>query len=369
MKKIKGGQSTKKHIFEGKMREYQEQIIKVFNALGIATSQNPKETIIYGYVLIHYRLTQKQLRDLTDYSAGTVSSCTSRLLITGLLKKKRIPGTRGYEYFAPYNMIQLLDGWRAAILVKIASTRLFFQEIQKKARKSDFIFSRIEEMLEFIEINEEMVHLYDLNPPKEKEKMEASSVTPLNKTKNTGPSENKIDSAPLEEIERDIVNHFMEELQETLFHGQNDSTVLMLAYFFTRGTLTQKQLRKITGLSVGAVSQGVKLLLAWKFIEKNPTFDSHYRAPYQMKSVKKTYLNFFAEILRRRMQSKPHLEKIRDELDIEFAKLNTLHGYKEVYNTVSQLLRIFPIHERALELLEERSEIDGNDKVGELINK
>ncbi|MFW9996829.1 MAG: hypothetical protein ACFFD4_32605 [Candidatus Odinarchaeota archaeon] len=364
MKKIKGNWSSKKHLFEGKMRKYEKQLIEAFKRAGMADG-HPKEMTAFGYVLIHYRLTQKQLRDLTGYSAGTVSSCTSRLELMGLLRKKKILGTRGYEYYAPYNILQLLDGWRITTLANIARTRDFFLEIQKKVRKSDYIFSRIGDMLEFLDLysivfqaafNEEAVEQYNLTPQEEKEKTETSNAILLNKTYNEENSEAASSLWSTEEIEEDIVDYFLGEFHSAMFPNINGSVVLMLAYFFTRGTLTQKQLQEITGLSTGPVSQGVKSLLDWGFIEKSPDFGSRYRTPYRMKSIKKAFYTYFSKISGERAKVKLLMEKMRDELDAQYAKLNKLHGYNEVYSTLSQYLRVFPIHERAHELVTSRLE-------------
>jgi len=68
VKKIKDKQSAKMHVFEGKMTDYENQLVQIFKSLGAAVYTSDKTMTIYGYILIHHRLTQKQLRDLTGYS-------------------------------------------------------------------------------------------------------------------------------------------------------------------------------------------------------------------------------------------------------------------------------------------------------------
>jgi DNA-binding transcriptional regulator GbsR (MarR family) len=53
---------------------------------------------ITSHLLIHGSLTQKEIKELTGLSIGTISTYLSVLLSTGRLVKNRIPGTHTYTY-------------------------------------------------------------------------------------------------------------------------------------------------------------------------------------------------------------------------------------------------------------------------------
>ena len=52
---------VKEHIFEGKIKEYEQILIEYVLDSGRAKSIDPNLQLILGYIGIHKRLTQKQL--------------------------------------------------------------------------------------------------------------------------------------------------------------------------------------------------------------------------------------------------------------------------------------------------------------------
>ena len=86
------------HIFEGKIKEYEEVLIQYVLDSGKAKSVDPNVQLILGYVGIHKRLTQKQLKDLTKLSMGTISKKLREILAFGIVRKEKIPKTNEYLY-------------------------------------------------------------------------------------------------------------------------------------------------------------------------------------------------------------------------------------------------------------------------------
>jgi DNA-binding transcriptional regulator GbsR (MarR family) len=86
------------HIFEGKIKEYEQILIDFVLDSGRAKSIDPNLQLILGYIGIHKKLTQKQLKDLTGLSTGTISKKLRDILALGVAKKERIPKTNEYLY-------------------------------------------------------------------------------------------------------------------------------------------------------------------------------------------------------------------------------------------------------------------------------
>lgn len=86
------------HIFEGKIKEYEQILIDFVLDSGRAKSVDPNLQLILGYIGIHKQLTQKQLKDLTGLSTGTISKKLRDILALCIVEKKRIPKTNEYLY-------------------------------------------------------------------------------------------------------------------------------------------------------------------------------------------------------------------------------------------------------------------------------
>lgn len=86
------------HIFKGKMRSYQDTLIKFYLDSGRAKSADPKLQTILGYLSIHKYLTQNQIRDLTGYSKGTISKKLNFLVKSGVIKKTALKNSNEKLY-------------------------------------------------------------------------------------------------------------------------------------------------------------------------------------------------------------------------------------------------------------------------------
>ncbi|MHA2281366.1 MAG: hypothetical protein ACXAC5_10975 [Promethearchaeota archaeon] len=86
------------HIFEGKIKEFEQILIEFVLESGRAKSVDPNLQLILGYIGIHKDLTQKQLKDLTGLSAGTISKKLREIMNIGVIKKKKIPKSNEYVY-------------------------------------------------------------------------------------------------------------------------------------------------------------------------------------------------------------------------------------------------------------------------------
>ncbi|MHA2036026.1 MAG: MarR family transcriptional regulator [Promethearchaeota archaeon] len=91
-------QLMRNHIFEGKIKEYEQILIEFVLESGRAKSVDPNLQLILGYIGIHKNLTQKQLKDLAGLSAGTISKKLRDIMDLGIIKKKKIPKSNEFIY-------------------------------------------------------------------------------------------------------------------------------------------------------------------------------------------------------------------------------------------------------------------------------
>lgn len=86
------------HKFEGKIKEYEKILIDFVLDSGRAKSVDSNLQLILGYIGIHKKLTQKQLKHLTGLSSGTISKKLREILALRVAKKEKIPKTNKYIY-------------------------------------------------------------------------------------------------------------------------------------------------------------------------------------------------------------------------------------------------------------------------------
>lgn len=86
------------HIFEGKMKEYEQILVEFSMESGRAKSADQKLQKLLAYLGIHKKLTQKQFKDLTGYSMATISKKLRFLIDSGVIEKKRIERSNEHVY-------------------------------------------------------------------------------------------------------------------------------------------------------------------------------------------------------------------------------------------------------------------------------
>ncbi|OLS29732.1 MAG: hypothetical protein HeimAB125_21480, partial [Candidatus Heimdallarchaeota archaeon AB_125] len=100
---MSGNQHNKKNsdesfLYTGRIREIEVEIVRF--QLDLARSNSQSETLqkILSSLLLHQKLTQSQIKVITNLSKSTISTGLSNLMNIGHIRKKRIPGSREYLY-------------------------------------------------------------------------------------------------------------------------------------------------------------------------------------------------------------------------------------------------------------------------------
>ena len=84
--------------FKGKIKEYEKSLIKFFIDIGKNKDTPAKIQEILGYLIIHDKLSQSNLKELTGYSTGTISITLGKLVELGIVQKERIAMSNIYLY-------------------------------------------------------------------------------------------------------------------------------------------------------------------------------------------------------------------------------------------------------------------------------
>jgi len=83
---------------EQKLKEIENKLADTITNLSFLKGRQPKTSKIIALIYLHRKTTQKQLREITGYSLGTISTNLQSLEKMGIIRKTQAPQTREYNY-------------------------------------------------------------------------------------------------------------------------------------------------------------------------------------------------------------------------------------------------------------------------------
>ena len=342
------------YIFDEKIRLYEEKLVKFSLEIGKQRGQNPNITRILTYLLIHGRLTQKQLKELTNSSIGSISTHLAALISIGFVEKKLIPGTHTNMYSLKIDLGQNISSLMKMGMEYINQAKEFLTSkkielnkiFNKKKNKHKSILDRFEELEYVLEL---YIHLFKQMFSSE----ELDLNIPIRKAEVMDNLQEFDDDTKI--IEKEIIEFFT---YTPMFFGKSEIFSKTFAYFLTRKFLTQRKLRELTGLSTGKISQEINTLLELEIIKKDDISETG-QITYQMKSVTLAFLQVSFNVLSEFMKWKAKIENVNSELEEQKPNLRYLHGYDEILNVAKIFLRILPFYEKAYKfVLEIRKKLE-----------
>jgi len=142
------------HIFEGKMKEYEQILVDFSMESGRAKSADQKLQKLLAYLSIHKKLTQKQFKDLTGYSIATISKKLKFLIDSGVIEKKRIEKTNEHVYQIDrqvYARVGNLSYTELPIVKEYILTKI--EELKQYHDKSGYqmLSKRLEDMIQSLD--------------------------------------------------------------------------------------------------------------------------------------------------------------------------------------------------------------------------
>jgi len=143
------------------------------------------------------------------------------------------------------------------------------------------------------------------------------------------------------EFENDIIN-FM--IKSPLFFDQDHILSIIKSYFVTRRDLTQKEIKKLTGLSAGKISQELNSLIKMGLIEKS-NISKTGEITYSMKSIQKSFLTTSLNAISEVSKAGKIYKNIKNELEKGREKYKNLKGYLKISNLINLLALAIPLNE------------------------
>ncbi|MFX1499762.1 MAG: hypothetical protein ACFFDH_02215, partial [Promethearchaeota archaeon] len=347
-------------IYEGRIREIEETFIN-YVVDGGRTKRTEIESHILAYLLLHPKLTQAQIHQLSHefyikgskrgISRGKISSYLNFLNTNfPILKRERILIDRQYTYVYSFDGSIgniMIEGADLGINVIHQMINFFSQKLtdltnlnrQERAKSKIYptLLLRVKELVDFWK--------YYLN---------------VFRNFSSDVKERKIEKNIYQEIEESssklTVNDIEKELVripcETFgFIIYNEEYTKILSYLTLRKKLTQGELHKLTGLSVGYISQALKFLIKVDLIEKVKI--KGIRKPYyQVDSIPLFYLKRFRSWFNFFEKWKPELEEFIKEFKENKEELQNLNGYERIKILLEGYLQLIPMLEQFLKILD-----------------
>ncbi len=141
--------------FNQKFRNIEKKVLDYALEIGQRRSSE-KITMINFYLFMYESLTQKELKNLTNFSMGTISTHLNAMISLGLIEKKLISGTHKYTYsFILKPKTFASSGIDIALNAK-SEAEQFFQGIKarledlKDKKGAEFLMNRIEEFIDYL---------------------------------------------------------------------------------------------------------------------------------------------------------------------------------------------------------------------------
>jgi DNA-binding transcriptional regulator GbsR (MarR family) len=343
------------NLFNDKLRKYEDKLVELILDIAQSKRVNPKISTISSYLLIHEKLTQKELKELTNFSMGSISTYLSVMTGTGVYVKERIPKTHTYTYSFLGNLEDLTTMGFEIALKSIDSLEKYFKIKKRELNKliegskkgAEQLLKRINELLAAFEIYKLLFPVINQDLKDDIKKEAYLEGYNLRQSEKLEVKQIRFDPE-IYSIEDEILNQLA---ASTMFASRDPMFIRILGYFITRKYLTQSRLKKITGLSVGKISEEVNSLLENGLIEKS-SISEKGKITYGAESAGIMLLKFSRSVINRMAKWKDALHYMKRELKDNKSKLENLYGYTRIYKLNEYLLDSILNYKRVVEILD-----------------
>ncbi|MFX0140003.1 MAG: MarR family transcriptional regulator [Candidatus Hodarchaeota archaeon] len=342
---------AKSHLFNDKLRKYEDKIVEFLLDIAKSKRVNPKISAISSYLLIHGKLTQKELKVLTDFSMGSISTFLSVMTGTGVFQKERIPKTHTFTYSFTGELEDLTTKGIEIALSSFSPLEIYLKSkrnelleyIEQSKKGAEHLLNRIDELLESFEVYKFLFPL--LNSQDALKEVSSKSFKLIKREEEV----KKISFDPeVYLVEDDMLNQIS---SSPMFSSRDPMFIRILGYFITRKYLTQKRLKRVTGLSAGKISEEVNLLIEDGLIEKSE-ISPKGKITYGAESAGKLLLKFSRAVINRMARWDKELEKIRMDLEDNRNNLEALNGYTRICRIYEFLLDIISRYKIFIEMVD-----------------
>jgi DNA-binding transcriptional regulator GbsR (MarR family) len=154
----------------------------------------------------------------------------------------------------------------------------------------------------------------------------------------------------IRKIEREITEFFAEKASE--YTGRHPIVSMVMAYFYIRRNLTQRDLRNLTGFSAGAISKALQQLVDINMITREMILGTHMHL-YKMETLPFRSPRYLLQTEKTLEKLHKELREIKDTLDAQCDEMRNIVVYPKVYAVVTHLLEQISSAPRFMALIEE----------------
>lgn len=245
-------QSIPLELATGVLKEVEQQIVEFYKQIARRNQVDLKTTEIFAYFKIYSSLTQKQLNELTDFSAGFISMTLKSFLQSSIVDRNFIPNSHTNIYTCSDEHIFTIITPRGQVNRKFEQHDNFIIDLQKKLAllknkyplETAFFQRRLNGIRNYIESQRRVY------TEQEKTAFLEEDVTDLIQTDEfiDYPSE-------IKELETTLVDRFV----RIEMFVENDPIInKILTYLITRERINQEKLLKLTGFSRSTISRNLR---------------------------------------------------------------------------------------------------------------
>jgi DNA-binding transcriptional regulator GbsR (MarR family) len=326
---------NKVKLLSKQSKKIEREFVTFYKTVGKMVDLNPRMTEIFAYLKIYDALTQKQLKQLTGFSLGTISTTLQLFLQTDIIGREIIPKTHKNLYWIKPEKVNFVYTPSSRIIEDferldsyIVEKQAELEEIrQKYPIETQFLYLRLNGLRNYIEAQRRQIN---------------------KNQKFTFFQESVSEVLPLDEL---VVYPFeTREIEETImdafgFYRNDPIRNRILSVFYTHRSMTQQTLMKHTGFSRSTVSRFLGHPLNTEYIH---ALQRQHRNPvvYYLESISLSILerilntdNYiyssvprFQETLSK-LESKGQLERDREEVAFPMRKiceiLEKIEGFKK----------------------------------------
>ncbi|MHA1475311.1 MAG: hypothetical protein ACTSPA_00930 [Promethearchaeota archaeon] len=355
-------------FFDGDLRRFEKILLDYFVEVGLEKGRNEIDSHILGYLMLHQKLTQKHIRELSKelfiknskrgISNGSISAFLNGIYSKiGILKKKKVEGSNYlFEYSVSRHISRAsLESTKIGMKIindYISSLHQIINSLKKISTQNiadlDFnnlFVKRMDDILKFTKSYKIIIEKsisYHEKDSKDKITQVKSSIT----KKSEDQEEISIDN--IFSLEEELIS---EMIKTPLFQFLKADYIRIMGYFITREKLTQKDLKKLTGFSIGHISQGLKKLLELELIQSYKEQGIRH-STYIMKSIGYSLIKRYLGAIQKSNSFKPNLIEINEELENRKKEWQDLNGYTQIKNFVGERIEMMNYFDFLEEIME-----------------
>jgi len=360
---------NKSYFFDDIFKRFEKEILDYIVESGREKGRSEIESHILGYLMLHQSLTQKQIIELSrghyvkntrsGISKGSISAVLNGIYFKiGIIKKKKVEGSKNFFKYSITRQVSRSTLENSKLGLALINDFISQNQQISKALKyiptndvSDLNFynkfikrmNDLEEFTKSYKIIMEKFISFHMKNSLDKKKQSKISV------KNNSKSLEEISNKDIYILEEKLITIIT---KSPLFQFLKTDYIPIMGYFITREKFSQKDLKILTGYSIGHISQGLNNLLGLNVIESYKE-DGARHSTYIMKSVGFSLLNRYLKAIQKSNEFKPKLYEINEELELKREKWQDLNGYYQIKEFVKDRIEMMDYYDFLEETMEE----------------